>query len=296
MGKKILLTGATGLIGRAINECLFKDHEVICTSSSPTTDIAGQHFAFDLKLISDIPQFLETHSPEVVIHTAAITSVDYAELHHSETHLLNVIATEAIAKWCQISGARLIYFSTDFVFDGKRDNYCERDKPNPLSYYGKTKLISEEFIASLLDNYAIIRPVLVYGSLPNLPRLNFPLLVEAKLSQGQSMNITADQFRKPTYVFDVAKITDALIEPVYNGIVNISGSELVNMYEFATMVAERFNLDKKLLIPIETKQMRQAGKRPMISGFDNALIDQLFGFKPTGLIEGIDTLYISTVH
>lgn len=293
---RLLITGATGLIGSVIYEMLQSipgSYEVFTTSTSSVQREDSHHFIQDLGELHQVTSLLDRIKPNIVIHTAAVTSVDKAELYKPLSRKLNVDVPEVIAKWCASNEARLIHFSTDFVFEGTRLDYVETDQPAPLSWYGQTKLESEQVVLESCANSVVIRPILVYGSSPHLSRLNFPLLIQAKLSNGESMNITADQYRMPTYVKDVARAAIDAMVCGYCGILHLSGPNVLSVYDFALLVAEEFELDQSLLKPVTTDLMHQTGRRPMKSGFNTKLAHEILQFEPLSPAEGLKDLHKS---
>lgn len=287
MSKRVLITGATGLIGRNTASVLHERNALLLSSSSKQRLPEGRTLPFDLSQVVDIPSWLDSLRPDVIVHTAAITSVDVAanDPHHAE--LINVFATQAIADWCGQNKARLIYFSTDFVFDGTRTDWKEEDPTHPLSWYGKTKVRSEEIVRNSIDDHVIIRPILVYGAASELGRLNFPLMVEAKLTKGEKLNITEDQLRMPTYVLDIALAVKTLINHSFCGTLHLAGPELLNVMEFALKSAEVIGLPTDLLNPVKTEDMHFSGTRPKVSGFDTSLARSVLNWKPMGVEEGL---------
>lgn len=255
--------------------------EVILTARTPTDGLRFPFYPFDLTDLGALDAFLNKQQPEVIIHTAAMGSIDRAELHKLDAQIINVEVPARIAKWCSEHGARMIHFSSDFVFDGSRLDWDENDVTAPLSWYGKTKVASEEQVRSMLDDHVIIRPILVYGAAAIRRRLNLPLLIISKLEAGQEMQITDDQVRMPTYVEDVAWATCKLIDHNYRGIIHISGPEVINVYRFSVLVAQVFKLDHGLLLPIQSDLAKQVGMRPLKSGFKLNLAKQELGFRPT---------------
>lgn len=289
MGQKVLVTGANGFIARELITHL-SDYSDQIHLTSRSRRLVGFNLPYQQLDLSDqesLQNLLDGLVPDLIIHTAAISSVDYATMHKPETKSINVDSIKTIANWCAENDSRLVHFSSDFVFDGEKGVYEESDLPNPLSYYGQTKLESEEVVKSTLQNHLIIRPILVYGLVSHMPRLNFPIWVVSQLTSGKKTFITADQIRKPTYVSDLAKATAELSFSSYNGTVNICGDDEVNMYEFAVKVARVFGLDESLLVASTSSEINQAGMRPKKTTFSNQLVKQLIDFKPTPIDDAL---------
>lgn len=293
MPSRVLITGASGLIGRAVCEELKTSHTLFLTARNRAHLPKDQFHPFDLSQTDQIPSFLDFIKPDVIVHTAAITSIDDVAKNPKLAQLLNVDASHKIAQWCSTNGARMIHFSSDFVFDGQRMDYTENDAPFPISSYGKTKLESELAVQLALKNHLIIRPILVYGYFKQLLRLNFPLLVILKLRNGEQMKITADQVRMPTHVTDISRVVRSCLNDKNTGILHLSGPEAMDMYEFAMRIAKAFQLDQSLLIPVKTANEEPAENRPRVSGFDLTKAKSLFDYRPKSIEEGLKLIPIS---
>ena len=198
-------------------------------------------------------------NPDVVIHCAAFTNVDECEIQKEKAWEVNVIGTENVAKACQNIGAKMIYVSTDFVFDGKKGMYKETDKTNPINYYGKTKLEGEKKVQEICKNYVIARTSVLYGW---HEKLNFVTWVIEQLKHKNKINIVTDQYTSPTFADNLAKVLLEIAEKDIQGLYHITGSERINRYDFALKIADRFDLDKSLITPISSEELNQKAERP----------------------------------
>jgi len=291
MTKRVLITGASGLIGRYVTDELASDHHLILSSRGRFPLPADfSHSSFDISRTDEISPWLSDLSPEVIVHTAAVTSIAEASLDTEYTRRVNVEAPREIAMWCAANNARLVHFSTDFIFDGTRRDWKETDQAGPLSDYGRSKLESEKAVLSTSENTVVIRPILVYGYHADLVRPNFPILVAEKLSRGDRMSITSDQYRMPTYAGDLSRAVASLIDHSFTGVLHLCGPDYLNIMEFATLVAERFDLDPELLTAIETVVRDGEDARPMISGFDTSLAANTIDWDPQPISATLDSI------
>lgn len=288
--RRILITGANGLVARHIAELPVVGAEYLLTSRMNVDHAEWPSYPFDWCQIDGISAFLSDLDPDIVIHTAGVTAVAYAEQYPEETIDINVRAMEQVAQWCQENRSRLVHFSTDFVFDGVDGMYDETDAPHPLSHYGRSKLSSEEIVLQHCPDAAIIRTVLVYGYAPQLSRLNFPLWLKQQLEMGNHLNITADQYRTPTYAEDLAAATIELALSDHKGLFHISGPEYLSVYDFALRVAEVFDLDATLLTAVETVTTVQSGQRPMKTGFDLSKVQRAIAYHPCDVQTGLQRM------
>lgn len=264
---RVLVTGGDGQLGRAI-EMVFPKKETFFVTKSD----------FDITDREKTLYFINTIRPEVVIHTAAYTDVDGCERNKKLAQAVNVGGTKNIAFACQKIDANLVYISTDYVFDGKKKNpYTEADRPNPLSFYGKTKLYGEE-IAKTSPKYLIIRTAWLFGE-----GKNFVKTILQIARQKSEIKVVADQIGSPTYALDLAK---AIYKLVYglrimnqqSEIYHITNSGQCSWYQFACEIIKIKRLKTKI-IPITTADWQvikpDSAKRPLYSVLDCSKIKKL---------------------
>ncbi|MEZ4721608.1 MAG: SDR family oxidoreductase [Flavobacteriales bacterium] len=288
---RVLLTGATGLVATHISELFSESDDLVLTSRSTVANTPFHFEHFDWRNTDEIKSFLKSVRPKTIIHTAGVTSVDYAELNKQETGLVNVAAVQEMVSWCKLNDCRLVHFSTDFVFDGELGMYSEANESNPLSYYGSSKLKSEQIVLTGLVSSIVIRTVLVYGYNAQLSRLNFPLWLKQQLEQGVELSITADQFRTPTYAEDLAKATILLARSNVSGLFHVGGPQYMSVFDFALLVCDEFNLNRELIKPSKTEIMNQSGKRPLKTGFDISKVSSQIDYQPVNVIDGLTLMH-----
>ena len=194
--------------------------------------------------------------------------------------------------WCEASAARFIHLSTDFVFNGDTGQlYTEEDTPDPVNYYGATKLKGEKRVAELCSNYAIARVAVVYGAALPGQHGNILQLVANRLRNNEEIRVVSDQWRTPTYVGDVSQGIEKLINHPNNGIYHICGSECLTIADIAYRVADTLNLDYSLILPVTTKQMGETTPRPRFSGLSIEKARRELGYQPHTLEEGIKLMF-----
>lgn len=290
--KKILIIGANGFTGRRILDNLSADDacEVVGCSFHPDIRPEGNHTFVRLD-INDYPavEVLFDHvCPDVVVNCSALSVPDYCEQHREEAYATNVAAVENLAHCCEHQGSRFIHLSTDFVFDGKSDRlYTEEDLPAPLNYYGVTKYQGELAVANICRSYAIARVVVVYGKALPGQHGNILQLVKNRLEAGQEIRVVSDQYRTPTWVADVADGVERLMNTGNTGIYHICGAEHLSIAEIAYRVADYFGLDRSLIRPVTTEEMKEATPRPRNSGLSIGKAKRELGYRPHTLEEGL---------
>ena len=240
---KILITGSNGLLGqKLVKQLLNKNISFLASSKGENRNpqCPNTHYVqMDITNPSQVSAIFQEYLPSAVIHTAAITNVDYCESNISECKEVNVAATNILFHAAQSINAQLIALSTDFVFDGVRGNYKETDAPNPLSVYARSKLAAEQLLqVSNYKNWAIVRTIIVFGEGSNLSRSNIVLWAKEALSSGKELNIIDDQFRAPTWADDLAWACIRIALMKKKGIFHISGPETFSIYDLVLRVAK----------------------------------------------------------
>jgi dTDP-4-dehydrorhamnose reductase len=288
--KKILLTGANGLLGQKTAEIFSRetDHELLLTDLGPKAEEPRRYkyTTLDLTHKEEVKELIKKFKPDIIINTAAFTNVDGCELERELSWRVNADAVKNLIIASRFNSTKIIHISTDYIFDGKTGYYDENATPNPKSFYGKAKLAGENALLSSGVNYAILRTMILYGTGKNI-RPNFVLWMIQKLQNNEPVNIVDDQYGQPTMVDDLALAVLRVVEREGTGIYNVSGSEYLNRYEFALKLAEIFGFDRKLIIPIKTKDLHQAAERPMNSSFITIKTETELGIKPLNVTEGL---------
>jgi len=288
--KKILIIGASGLVGSTVANYASKNHDLYLVNNK--TDFSLHNFPVsNIDLIqnrSGILSIIKDYKPDFVVHTVAYPSVDFCESNKQMADLLHVQITNDIVKACNKIGSRIIYFSTDSVFDGKLSRkYTENDLPNPINHYGKTKLNAEK---TLLENCTniILRTTVIYGW---HTKSRFTNWVINSLKNFQEVPAFTDQFNTPTLVDDLAKAILQIFSKDMFGLFNTVGSTCLSRYQFALKLAEKFNLDKDLIIPTSSVEKKQIAPRPSNGCLDNSKFQNDMGFKFSDIDTGIDFIY-----
>ena len=292
--KRILITGANGLLGQSLLFLGQNRHELLATGRGPAR---GDHFGFpyaelDSTKEEDYERVFEEFKPDVVIHSAAMTQVDDCEQDQEACNLLNVEATKYCAEACARHGVHLIFLSTDFIFDGKNGPYGEEAEPAPLSVYGWSKLRAEDAVKASGARYAIARTVLVIGYVPGLSRSNIILWARQALGRGERIRVVHDQVRSPTWSVDLAEGCLRIAEVGAEGIYHISGPDTMSILDLVRRVADHAGLDASLIDPVSSESLGQAAKRPPITGFDISKARRDLGFSPHSFSEVLNRIPI----
>ena len=290
--KTILITGANGLLGQKLVDKLARRPalQLIATGKGPDRNPNDEGYTYVEMDITDpleVMSVMQQFKPTELIHTAALTNVDKGETDPELCWLLNVTAVQHLVEACRATGTKFINVSTDFIFDGKDGPYTEKDTPNPLSYYGKSKLEGERLVIESGLPFAIARTMLVYGVVADMSRSNIVLWAKKALEEGKEIKVVNDQFRSPTLAEDLADGIIQIIMREKNGIYNISGPETMSILDMVQIVAEHWGLDAKLIVPTDSASLNQPAPRPPKTGFIILKAQTELGFRPRSVREGL---------
>jgi len=275
---KFLVTGSAGLVGQNVVRDLVQQNHEVYSIYHDDKPMNGTPIRLDLIDMEKIKQIMQKIKPDVVIHLAAMTNVDHCETEKELAHTINAKSTETLAKEAAKINSFFVYVSTDYVFDGKDGMRNENDTPNPLGYYGKTKLEGEMSLNNLASNWAIARTSTPFGI--HSKKKSFPLWVKENLELNREIKVLTDQYTSPTYVPNLSKMIIDVSTKQINGIIHLAGSTRISRYDFAVMIAEKLGLDKSLLLKAKTEDMNWRAQRPQDSSLDVARAAEILNEKP----------------
>ncbi|MCO6359637.1 SDR family oxidoreductase [Roseivirga pacifica] len=290
---KILITGSNGLLGQKLVQLILAkgEDELIATARGanrlPIPEEKYTYQSLDITNRADVLATIERFKPDAVVHTAAMTNVDQCETEQEACWKLNVGAVEYLIEACKNTGAYLLHLSTDFIFDGENGPYDEEGKPNPISYYGESKLAAEELLFKSSISYGIARTVLVYGIAHDMSRNNIILWVKKSLEDKKEIKVVDDQLRSPTLAEDLAMGCYLMAKQKAEGVFNISGKDVLTPYQMAIKTADFFNLDVSTMTKADASTFTQTAKRPPRTGLIIEKARTQLGYEPRSFDEGI---------
>jgi dTDP-4-dehydrorhamnose reductase len=256
---RVFITGASGQLGSEI-ERAFEGSDFFLGGRNES-DITDQGI---IKTIVDF-------GPDLVIHTAAFTDVDGCETEPDKAFKVNAFGTRNVAVGAEKAGAKLVYISTDYVFDGKSDEpYDEFSRTNPINVYGMSKLSGEEFIKHLSRRFFIVRSSWLYGKTGK----NFVKTILDILREKDELRVVHDQRGTPTYVKDLAEIISKIARTDAYGLYHASGGGHCTWYEFALEILHLAGI-KKEVVPISSSELNMPAPRPANSALTSIALKQI---------------------
>lgn len=291
--KRVMITGSNGLLGQKLVILLSRgtDYELLLTSKHEHSvfDEDVPYRQLDVANRNDVRRIVDDFQPEIIINTAAVTNVDLCETERALAWNVNVVGTENLSIAAKFVGAHIIHLSTDYVFDGKNGPYDEDARPGPLSYYGRTKLASENVLRMSGIPFTIVRTMILYGVATQM-KLNFALWLIQELEREKQLRIVDDQYGNPTLADDLAYAILKIITFERDGVFHISGPDLLNRYDYAVKLAKFFGFDKKLVVPTKTMALKQPAPRPLRSGFITLKAETQLGIKMSNVEQGFSII------
>ena len=287
---KLLITGSSGLLGTKLSELAARKNYEVYAAYNQHKPLHGAPIQFDASNKKAVEKIFQKIKPEAVVHAAALTNVDKCEIEKELAWKINTEGTKNIAKLCKKHQAFLTYISTDYVFNGEKGMYEENDEPDPVNYYGLTKLKGEESIKNLTDEYCIARASVIYGSIPATGKINFALWLLEKLKNREKAKIVTDQWNSPTLNTNLANMVLEVLERKLTGIFHLAGATRLSRYEFAKFLAENFSLDTNLITPVSSKEFSWAAKRPKDSSLNIKKAQQTLKNKPLKIEQALNKM------
>lgn len=296
--KTIIITGSNGLLGQKLVKQLLPhtgEYKIIATSKGENriSDEEGYIYeSIDITNKSEVEQVCKKYQPSFIINSAAATNVDLCEDDKEQCYDINVNAVKYLIDEAKKYNTHIIHLSTDFIFDGVKGHYTETDTPNPVSYYGKTKLEAEELLISSGVKHTIVRTALVYGVVEKMSRSNFMLWAKKSFAENTKMNVIDDQFRTPTLAEDLADGCIKIMLLNKQGIYNICGKDFMSVLEMIERIGKFYGHDLSTITKVSSATLNQKAKRPPITGLliDKAIDD--LNYDPVSFEEGIQIVDI----
>ena len=293
---KILITGGSGLLGKSLIETRNRNVKIVCTYVGEYTvknhdDIKYQKL--DIRDYHAYEQLFQEFRPDVTIHTAGIGSPDYAEQHREEAWDMNVRGTRNINSLCEKVNSRLVYISSNGIYDGEKAPYGEEDIPEPINYYGELKLKAEEILMKARIPCAIVRPILMYGWNHPFERSNIATYALESMAKGLKVQVYDDVFVTPLFSISCGKAIWRIINDERYDVFNIGGTERVSIFEMIKRLANIFGFKEEMVEPVQQGFFDELVKRPRDTSFKTHKMQAVLGMKALSLNEGLKAMKAS---
>ncbi len=264
--QRVLITGAKGMLGLDLTEVFRESYDVY------GRDIDD----FDITRDKETMDAIMEIRPDIVIHAAAYTDVDGCEDHIELAHSVNGGGTKNVASACRELGSKMVYISTDYVFDGRKSGaYSEEDPTCPINTYGRSKLEGERWVCTMVDQFVIVRTAWLFGR----GGKNFVETILKLAREKGALSVVADQVGSPTYAVDLSRAIGALMGKECRGIYHITNGETCSWYEYAREILAISGLDNIPVHPISTDQLNRAARRPSNSMLDRGKFEGETGYR-----------------
>lgn len=280
---KALVVGGAGLVGGALVRALQAQSEDVLGTyhTRPMPNMAK----LDVTDQSAVRRLVSTFRPSVIFHTAALTAVDYCETAEQQAQTINIGGAAASALAASEVGAKVVLYSTEYVFDGTNGPYSEHDPVSPQGAYARSKLGAEQAVQALTADHLILRTTVVFDW--DSSSKNFAMQVWERLSADERMRVPNDQIGNPTLARYLADASLRLAAMDTRGIVNVVGRDRVPRSEFGVRLASALGLDADLIAPVPTGELNQVAPRPLNAGLTTEKLTGLLGEPPITLDDAI---------
>lgn len=280
---RTLIIGASGLVGGALR-AVFPD-----ATGTYFRNGAPDLVRLDIADAMAVDGLVRRLAPELILLPAAQPNVDRCETEPEESERINVTGTRHVAEAAARAGARLVFFSTDYVFDGTAGPYPPDAAPNPINVYGRHKLAAENLVRETVADHLVVRACGVYGYQQS--GKNFVMALTRLAAAGEPMRVPSDQWGTPTLADNLAAAVRELVLAGRRGIVHPVGPDYLTRIDFARLAASVFGYDDGFLVPVSTPELRQPAARPLRGGVDNRSTQALLSeTRLVGAREGLELM------
>jgi len=288
----ITIVGAGSTLASSLIPLLIEETDsplhLVSSRLLPYNDVRIRQSTIDVTDRGALKTSIMHAMPQTIINCAAMTNVDKCETDRQSAWLMNVTLVENLTRLARIVDAQIVHVSTDYVFDGQKGPYNETAIPNPISYYGKSKLAGENVCVSGCSTAAIVRVNVLYG--PPKERPDFVRWVIDALEAGTPIRVVNDQYSNPTYAEDAADVISRIVQRKRTGIYHVGGADYLSRFDFAVKIAEFFKGDVSLIRPIATAELKQTARRPLLGGLVPLKSETDLVMKMRGIESGLSSV------
>jgi dTDP-4-dehydrorhamnose reductase len=295
MKKKLLVTGYGGFVAGSLVWQAGRewDLDVFSLDKLPEERDGFRCWQFDLCDMTRLRKTFAKVKPDAVVHTAALANIDYCQSHQDEAERVNVGATRELARLCGDSGAKMVFCSTDSIFDGKKGMYTEEDAPNPVNFYAETKISAEQAVREYAESGVVTRLSLVMG-LPVLGAGNsFLAKMTTALADGKEVPFPENEIRTPVDVITLGQAFLELAANDFTGTLHLAGSTRLNRYDMGCRIAQRLGYPTSLIVATDSNAMEGRAPRPNDASLDNSKACSVLNTPMKTMTEGLDRVLTS---
>jgi len=286
---KFLVTGSAGLVGSQVVKDLTQQDHTVYSCYHDAKPEHGTPVKLDLINQNDIKDTINEIKPDSIIHLAAMTRVDQCETEQDLAMTINAKATKTLAEQTAKNDCFFVYVSTDYVFDGVQGMRKESDTPNPLGFYGKSKLEGELALNHLASSWCIVRTSTPFGI--HKTKKSFPLWVKENLESKKEISVLTNQYTSPTHVPNLSKMLIEVATRQITGVIHLAGASRISRYELAEMVAGKLTLDKQFLKSTTIDKMTWKAQRPKDSSLDVSYASEILNEKPQKIQQSLELFF-----
>lgn len=287
--KRILITGGTGLLGKALISTAPENYKIGITHLHDVeSDVLKSAFPYKASLDNpeDMVRAIKDFKPNIVFHTAGMGSVDEAEKNQDYARKINLEILNPLIESINSLNAVTVFISSNAVYNGENPPYSEKAEQEAVNYYGKLKILAEKYVRENANDYIIVRPILMYGW-PQRGRRDNPFSwIVKKLKNKEPLKLVNDTITMPLLDRDCANVCWKSLSFSKEDF-NIAGSEQITFYDFGRAIAKEYGFDSSLLTPVGSDAFPTIAKRPKDTSYDISKVKQLLGIHPVGVEEGI---------
>lgn len=285
---KILITGSAGFVGSYLFNYLKPENQIYGLSRRK-----GENTTHSFDITNpEVRKLLDETAPDIIIHLAALTNVDYCEEHSEEALNINVSGTKNLAEWCKENRKKMIYISTDYVYPGEKNGYDEDSETGPVNFYGETKLEAEKIVRRV-NNWVILRPTVIFGY--QKEGANFLMQM---LNAKTPKKVCDDQISNPTDIKVLCEYINGIIKKDIRGLFVATGRDTLDRFSFALLIAEVFGLNRDMIVRVKTSDLNQKAKRPLNNGTNSSKIRKILDYNCPSLRESLESIksQLETAH
>lgn len=292
---KVVFTGITGLLGSYFLKKQIKGFEIFGTGYKNIRKSSRKLFSIDITKKNIVMDFVKQIEPQIIIHAVSIGDVDYCEKYPEIAYKVNVEGTNNIIRAAKKIKSKVIFLSSNAIFDGLNPPYDEKSPSNPLDVYGKTKAEGESVVFNSNLNFCILRLITMYGWPQPGGRNNPVSWLIANLKEKRNINIVNDIYNNHLWAGQAAEVIWKIINKNISGVYNIAGADRISRYDLALKVAKVFELDSSLVSPVSSDFFKSIAKRPKNTCFNTGKMEKELGIKPLGIEEGLRLMRLEEV-